>query len=221
MFFVRNLTLFFTLILVLPLQAAEVARTIKWDNLIPQMAPLENPFTGLSMDQRTDFEVLVGIRDMKRRGFFSEVNETSDDETEIRERLTRQGLSVNNYMVEYERLEKEIIKRNKMTNTELDGQIVRIPGYALPLEHKDMGVTELLLVPYVGACIHVPPPPANQIVYVTMEDAYMSTDLFEPVWITGRMIIKATNQLLTYVDGTAGIDTAYTLKGKKIEPYEK
>ena len=78
-----------------------------------------------------------------------------------------------------------------------------------------------LLVPYVGACIHVPPPPANQIVYVTMEDAYISTDLFEPVWITGRMIIKATNQLLTYVDGTAGIDTAYTLKGKKIEPYEK
>ena len=84
MFFVRNLTLFFTLILVLPLQAAEIARTIKWDNLIPQMAPLENPFTGLSMDQRTDFEVLVGIRDMKRRGFLSEVNETSDDETEIR-----------------------------------------------------------------------------------------------------------------------------------------
>ena len=115
MFFVRSLTLFFSLLLVLPLQAAEIARTIKWDNLIPQMPPIENPFTGLSMDQRTDFEVLVGIRDMKRRGFLSEVNETSDDETEIRKRLTRQGLSVPNYMVEYEHLEKEIIKRKSQT----------------------------------------------------------------------------------------------------------
>ena len=220
MFFVRNLTLFFTLILVLPLQAAEIARTIQWDNLIPQMAPIENPFTGLSMDQRTDFEVLVGIRDMKRRGFLSEVDEAFEDETEIRERLNRQGLNVDDYIIEYSRLEQEIIKRNKMTNAELDGQIVRIPGYALPLEHKDTGVKELLLVPYVGACIHVPPPPANQIVYVTLKDAYTSTNLYEPVWITGRMTIETTNQSLTYVDGTAGIDTAYTLKGDKVEPYE-
>ena len=219
MFFVRNLTLFFTLILVLPLQAAEIARTIQWDNLIPQMAPIENPFTGLSMDQRTDFEVWVGIRDMKRRGFLSEVDETFEDETEIRERLNRQGLNVDDYIIEYSRLEQEIIKRNKMTNAELDGQIVRIPGYALPLEHKDTGVKELLLVPYVGACIHVPPPPANQIVYVTLKDAYTSTNLYEPVWITGRMTIETTYQSLTYVDGTAGIDTAYTLKGEKVEPY--
>ena len=213
--------LLLTCVLALPAQALETARTIEWNNLVPQMALLDNPFTALSMNQRTDFEVLVGIRDMKRRGFLSEVDETSENETEIRERLTRQGLSVDDYIVEYERLEQEIIKRNKMTNAELDGQIIRIPGYALPLEHKDTGVKELLLVPYVGACIHVPPPPANQIVYVTLKDAYTSTNLYEPVWITGRMKIKTTNQSLTYVDGTAGIDTAYTLKGEKVEPYEK
>ncbi len=209
-----------TCVLTLPAQALETAHTIEWNNLVPQMAPLDNPFTALSMNQRTDFEVLVGIRDMKRRGFLSEVNETSENETEIRERLTRQGLIVDDYIVEYERLEREIIKRNKMTNAELDGQIVRIPGYALPLEHKDTGIKELLLVPYVGACIHVPPPPANQIIYVTLKTGYVSNNLYEPVWITGRIKNKATNQSLTYVDGTAGIDTAYTLEGEQVEPYE-
>ena len=210
-----------TCVLALPAQALDTARTIDWNNLVPQMAPLDNPFAALSMNQRTDFEVLVGIRDMKRRGFLPGVNETSGNETEIRERLTRQGLIVDDYIVEYERLEQEIIKRNKMTNAELDGQIVRIPGYALPLEHRNTGMKDLLLVPYVGACIHVPPPPANQIVYVTLKTGYVSTNLYEPVWITGRIKIKATNQSLTYVDGTAGIDTAYTLEGEQVEPYEK
>ena len=218
---VRFTAFLLTFVLALPANAVDNTHNIEWDNLVPKMAPLDNPFTALTMDQRTDFEILVGIRDMKRRGFLSEVDEAFEDETEIRKRLNRQGLSVDDYIVEYSRLEQEIIKRNKMTNAELDGQIVRIPGYALPLEHKDTGVKELLLVPYVGACIHVPPPPANQIVYVTLKDAYTSTNLYEPVWITGRMTIKTTNQSLTYVDGTAGIDAAYTLKGEKVEPYEK
>ena len=218
---VRFTAFLLTFVLALPANAVDNTHNIEWDNLVPKMAPLDNPFTALTMDQRTDFEILVGIRDMKRRGFLSEVDEAFEDETEIRERLTRQGLNVDDYIVEYSRLEQEISKRNKMTNAELDGQIIRIPGYALPLEYKDTGVNELLLVPYVGACIHVPPPPANQIVYVTLKDAYTSTNLYEPVWITGRMTIKTTNQSLTYVDGTAGIDTAYSLKGEKVEPYEK
>ena len=145
-----------------------------------------------------------------------------------------ENMGLVNTVVPLERLEetyvkwcKTIMKRSPLAlrmikrglNAELDGQIVRIPGYALPLEHMDTGVKELLLVPYVGACIHVPPPPANQIVYVTLKDAYTSTNLYEPVWITGRMTIETTNQSLTYVDGTAGIDTAYTLKGEKVERY--
>ena len=218
---VRASAYLLALVLALPAQALEPTHTIGWSNLVPKMAPLDNPFSQLTMDQRTDFEVLIGIRDMKRRGFLSQVNETFEDEAKIRKRLAHQGLAVDDYIVEYYRLEREIIKRNEMTNAELDGQIVRIPGYALPLEHRNTGIKDLLLVPYVGACIHVPPPPANQIIYVTLKTGYVSTNLYEPVWITGRIKIKATNQSLTYVDGTAGIDTAYTLEGEQVEPYEK
>ncbi|MGL4829805.1 MAG: DUF3299 domain-containing protein, partial [Vibrio sp.] len=49
--------------------------------------------------------------------------------------------------------------------TELNGSRVKIPGFVIPLEGDDQKVTEFLLVPYFGACIHVPPPPPNQIIY--------------------------------------------------------
>ena len=53
---------------------------------------------------------------------------------------------------------------------ELNGQFVKIPGFVVPLEGTAELTTEFLLVPYFGACIHVPPPPSNQIVYVTFKD---------------------------------------------------
>jgi hypothetical protein len=51
----------------------------------------------------------------------------------------------------------------------LDGKQVQIAGYVVPLEGDTRGLTEILLVPYEGACIHTPPPPANQIVHVTLD----------------------------------------------------
>ena len=51
----------------------------------------------------------------------------------------------------------------------LDGKLVKIPGYMVPLEDDSEVVSEFLLVPYVGACIHTPPPPPNQIVQVKYE----------------------------------------------------
>jgi uncharacterized protein len=52
-------------------------------------------------------------------------------------------------------------------NKSLEGATVRLPGFIVPLEGvKDGSVSEFLLVPYFGSCIHVPPPPPNQIVYV-------------------------------------------------------
>ena len=74
---------------------------------------------------------------------------------------------------------------------ELDGQRIRIPGYMVPLEFDSMVISEFLLVPYFGACIHVPPPPANQIVYVTTESAFPTTNVFKPVWVTGVIRTQA------------------------------
>jgi len=218
---IRLAALILILLTAVPAYSMENSREIDWDNLLPNMAPLDNPFTTLTTDQLMDLETLVGIRNVNRRGNISEVDKTFEDGVEIRYKLERQGVKVDALIAAYDRLEKELAKRNQMANTDLDGQIIRIPGYALPLEHKDTGVKEFLLVPYVGACIHVPPPPANQTVYVNLKNVHNLKNIYEPVWVTGRLSIQPTNQSLSLVDGSAGVDTAYTLEGLKIEPYEE
>lgn len=72
----------------------------------------------------------------------------------------------------------------------LDGECIKIPGYMLPLETGGAGVTEFILTPYVGACVHVPPPPANQLVFVTSAQPWNAKAMFEPVWVTGTIRVN-------------------------------
>ena len=95
---------------------------------------------------------------------------------------------------------------------ELNNQHVRLPGFVVPMGFDGTAVTEFLLVPYVGACIHVPPPPSNQIVYVKSETAYPINQLFDPVWVTGTL---KTEMFLNELG-----DAGYTLQASAIEVYE-
>jgi len=73
----------------------------------------------------------------------------------------------------------------------LDGQRVRVPGFVVPLELDGATLSEFLLVPYFGACIHVPPPPANQMVHVRIDEGVdLEHRMMDPVWITGQLSIR-------------------------------
>lgn len=77
------------------------------------------------------------------------------------------------------------------TLEELDGQVVRVPGFIVPLDDFAEEVTEFLLVPYFGACVHVPPPPPNQMVYVTMRGGRKhKIGWWDPVYIEGKLTIE-------------------------------
>jgi len=91
----------------------------------------------------------------------------------------------------------------------LDGQRIKIGGYVVPLDFDATKVKEFLLVPFVGACIHVPPPPANQIVYVKSESGFDVKGSFDPVWVTGKL--KATQTF------TGLAETGYSLEAEKVE----
>ena len=98
-------------------------------------------------------------------------------------------------------------------NKELDGQSVKLPGFIVPLDiGKDGLVAEFFLVPYFGACIHVPPPPPNQIVYVRMNKGIALESIYDAYWITGRMKLQNKTTRL----GAA----AYHLAGDKVEIYK-
>jgi hypothetical protein len=95
--------------------------------------------------------------------------------------------------------------------TDWNGQIVRIPGFIVPIDYKGTGVTAFILVPYVGACVHVPPPPANQLVFVTTQTPYESDGLFEPVNVIGMFGVSSLTTHLA--------DIGYALSADEIVPY--
>ena len=97
---------------------------------------------------------------------------------------------------------------------ELDGIQARIPGFMVPLELADNGkIKEFLLVPYFGACIHFPPPPPNQIVYVVLDEPIEVEDTWSPVWAVGELTTKTYGSEI----GSAG----YTMMATTVENYEQ
>ncbi len=92
-----------------------------------------------------------------------------------------------------------------------NGRIVRLPGFIVPIDYDGTSVTAFILVPYVGACIHVPPPPANQLVFVTTEEPYESEGLYAPVNVTGMFGVSAISTHLAQI--------GYALSAEKIEPF--
>ena len=98
------------------------------------------------------------------------------------------------------------------TVAELDGAYIKMPGFMLPLDYTERGrVRAFLLVPYYGACIHVPPPPANQLVLVTTAKPYENDSLFEPVTVTGMFGTASTSTQLAEI--------GYALSADRIAPY--
>ncbi len=97
------------------------------------------------------------------------------------------------------------------TNPALENQPVRLPGYVVPLDTSKAGMREFLLVPYFGACIHVPPPPANQIVDVHLREPDKNIEMMDAVWVTGRIHAQRSSTTM----GASG----YVLDAVGVEKY--
>ena len=110
-------------------------------------------------------------------------------------------------------------ERGKQVVPELNGKTVKLAGYLLPLEFSETGQSEFLLVPYIGACIHAPVPPPNQIVFIELNQSFKVDDLYTAVWVTGKMKTQISSKALFFVDGSADIPLGYTISGAQVEPY--
>ena len=97
--------------------------------------------------------------------------------------------------------------------SELNGKAIRLPGYVVPFDFSaDAKYREFLLVPYFGACLHTPPPPPNQIVFVKADPAATIADIYDPVWVEGTLKTGEFNSELA--------DSAYELTLSKVETYD-
>jgi hypothetical protein len=104
-------------------------------------------------------------------------------------------------------------KQTTTMNQDLAGTTVRLPGFVVPIGNTRNGlINEFFLVPYIGACIHVPPPPPNQMVYVTSGSGIAADAIHEAYWVTGKIRLENRTTPL----GTS----AYALSASKVELYQ-
>ncbi|MFO6423960.1 DUF3299 domain-containing protein [Motilimonas sp. KMU-193] len=116
-------------------------------------------------------------------------------------------------------LNHDLSMANQPQNTDvkvredLNGKTVRLPGFVVPLEGDENTITEFFLVPYFGACIHVPPPPPNQIIYVKYPKGAPIDDVWGAVWIEGKIKAETMSNDLATV--------GYVMEGIKVEVYQE
>lgn len=195
---------------------AEEPREVMWADLVPKSAAFDNPFLKLTPEQLARVSDVAAVRDRRARGDQNLSRTELEAEAALVRKLEQAGVDVDALLAK----RKEIIERGRKVNPLLNGQNVRLPGYLLPLEFTGKQVSEFLLVPWVGACIHTPPPPPNQIVHVRPEKPVTMSGMFEAVWVTGQLTTGAIKKSLSMVDGSADIDVGYSLQATRVDPYK-
>ena len=201
---------------------ALAAKKIEWKNLLPQLPPLQDPLSSLTQDQRFDIETIAWARELTDEERQLPQNKQGiEDAAKYVRQFKQAGIEVNPLLQKYRTWLLAVDKRQKRVNTELNGKTVRLAGYLLPLEYSEKGETDFLLVPYVGACIHVPPPPANQIVFVRLAEKFKVNDLYTAVYVTGALKTKSSSKELTLIDGSTDVAVGYHIDAATIEAYKE
>ncbi len=200
-------------VLATPLAAKE-AREITWDDLAPEVEPYDDPFMAMSYEQIDAMRDVVAFAEAG-----SEDPELATADAAGRRLLEESGFDVAYLLEQYKVVLAKLVEEATEVNPEVIASPVRLPGYLLPLEMKGRDAIEFLLVPYVGACIHTPPPAPNQVVYVVYPEGFEAEGLFTPVWITGSMKAETTNQVVGYSDGSSEVRISYRMDAARVEAY--
>ncbi len=107
--------------------------------------------------------------------------------------------------------EQALISTNVIAS--MNGKNIRLPGFVVPVDFNDEQlITSFFLVPFFGACLHMPPPPPNQIIYVEYEQGITLSGLYEPIWVLGTLSTELfEDQIAT---------SAYTMKMHTMEYFD-
>jgi hypothetical protein len=199
------------------LAVEEPARELGWTDLQAKVE-FEDPFEKLDRGQLVDLSIYARIQRMIESGF-NVTDGMKAEMAECEQKLRDQGVDIEMLLAKREEIAAMRKKRAMAMDETLHGKTIRMPGYALALEYDGKQVKEFLLVPWVGACIHTPPPPPNQIVYVEASESFDVRSRYEPVWIEGTIYVGEASKELFLVDGSADIHIGYSMHSATIEPY--
>ncbi|TDR77197.1 DUF3299 domain-containing protein [Photobacterium lutimaris] len=200
--------------LIMPL-VAHAQLEITWLQLMPEMdSKISNPFSVLTRKQVDDLRVVARISEKP-----SPTKEQLELKSKLIDSLSEFDIDATEILKSREEMIAANVKRATSPTVELDDQFVKIAGFITPLAFTDNKVTEFFLVPSAGSCIHTPPPPPNQIIYVKTNDGFELESIHHPVWVTGQLQIENVNKTVEYSDGVSGVQSLYKLYEVSIEKY--
>ncbi len=211
----RLLSLIVLSILTCSVFAAD-AKVLKWPELQPDAPVLRKTIASMSQEQKSRLMRAIQQLDLKQQvdgGKVKASNLTSADTTLLKEDFK----DLKPLIGEIEAFEK---KRVTEMIPSLNGQVVELSGYVLPLKLKGKKVTEFLLVPVIGACIHVPAPPPNQMIVVQYPNGFPQGELFTPVTVTGKLAIKSSKANLALADGASDVEVGYQMLASEVREYK-
>ncbi|MBY6197737.1 DUF3299 domain-containing protein [Vibrio hangzhouensis] len=186
---------------------------LEWKDLAPTQTKNQIELPELTYQQR------LALQEVFTLSQYDDPEATADLAT-LKENLKADGLDTDQLL----KLRAEYIenqqKMAETVTTEFDGQNVRIPGFLVPVEFSSpLVATEFLLVPVAGACIHMPPPPANQIVRVSYPKGYEVETVQYPVWVEGVISSKLETDNVYLVDGNTDVAMGYTMNASLVKDY--
>ena len=206
-------------------------QTLTWQDLIPSSVAkleeradrLQKTFYNLEPEERKVFEAVgheLAVRERLANGYSTEGDLSVSELAVLEASPSAENPEATAFWKKVEKLKAEMKATEDQVEPAMNGRLVRIPGYVLPLELTGTRVQEFLLVPYVGACIHTPPPPANQMVHVRAPDGFRSEGLYAPVWVEGTLFTGGDQYKVSYIDGNASVEASYKIDATKVEKYE-
>ena len=190
------------------------APDIDWSNLVDEAVQnFDDPYRALEPDQ------LLGVVTVARLRQKAEAGESIDESELARQTraLVDAGIDVD-YLIEQRWIVAE--KREQAAtrgNGSLDGAVVSLSGFIIPAPPDADGVSTAYLVPERGMCSHMPPPPPNQMVRVRWHDVWRPRFIYEPVRLTGRLVIDPNERSIVVVDGSVPMRATYTMEAVDIE----
>lgn len=168
-----------------PINIMRPATTVEWIDLLPEedLRLLES-IPQIDHQSMSDEELAL---DASPTGFDSSAfeNQIAQAISEAKQNLEDKSSTERNW--------RDALKSTKV-RPEFDNKRIRIAGYIVPITYNEQQiVTEFFLVPYYGACIHVPPPPPNQLIHIQHPKGFRLQDLYTPFWVDGIVKLE-TNE---------------------------
>ncbi|WP_299803593.1 DUF3299 domain-containing protein [uncultured Shewanella sp.] len=195
----------------LDLQTLEV-QALDWQVLAPIINEQDVSLPDVTESQKRLLAAVIQLQDSAK---------ALDKENAVRARqgLIDEGVDVDAALDARARYMSLAQRRAESLNTQVNGKMVSMSGFVVPTKFNGVKATEFLLLPYAGACIHMPPPAANQIVKLSFAAGFEVENAQFPVTVVGKINADKQTELVQLVDGKMNVTMGYAMDALTIEKY--